>query len=315
MCDLYRILGVPLVRDLREVFLRCIDKRGRDVKDKFGRWNFEPVISPDGPPLRVGRGYKGDPVYLALGERGVEECRKYYEKGLRFLSGELSEPPSLACVVSAAIPHGSILKIAAPRDSAELDGFGPKALVSIKDEDRPAEKRRPRWFDPEFVPILILLISPGGSLRFNDSRPQKDKNGIPTPESKRRFFLSFGRAQEQNIRLLRVIADAPKGHQLRRRTTKSDREFHYDHRKNCLYLVRDDTAVKSGQPAGYSAKGREAAIDAAVEHFKAASKRRGEAALRHIADSPVTFERLLRHCFDVADRLHAEQTRRRELNG
>jgi hypothetical protein len=285
------------------------------VKDKFGRWNFQPVIVLNGPPTRVGRGFDGDPIHGVLGGDAVVECRNYYERGLLFLNGEVREPPCLEPVILSALPHGPIFDISAPEASEVLDEFGPKALVWIMDDDRPKEryKRNPRWFDPEYVPVLLLLVAPGGSLRFNDSTPQKDKNGVPTRPDKRRFFVSFGRAQEQNIRLLRVIADAPTGHQLRRHKIKSDRKYHYDHRKSRLYLVRDETSVKSGKPAGYSAKGREAAIYAAVEHFKTASKRRGEAALRHIADSPVSFEELLRHCFEVADRLHTEQTRRRSL--
>jgi len=165
------------------------------------------------------------------------------------------------------------------------------------------------------VPALLLLIAPGGSLRFNDSKSRKEKNGVQTPPDKRRFFVTFGRGQEQNIRLLRIITNAPKGRQVHRITVKFDPDYHYDYRKNCLDFVRDESVIKSGRPAGYSDKGREAAIESAGAHFERATERHGKAALRHLADSQTSFKKLLRHCFDAADRLHAEQTRRRKLAG
>lgn len=289
------------------------DKFGR-ARDAFGRWMFLPTIASR-PFRRVGRGIAGDPIYPVLGERGACACLKYYEDALRFLRGEADEPPSLEAVRSAAIPHGPIFELSLQDSEATPDVFGPKVYVWIEDADRMEElfDRSPRWLDPEYVPVLLLLVAAGGSLRFNDSTSRKDKNGVATPPEKRRFFLAFGRGAEQNIRLLRIIADAPEGSQVHRRTQKSDPNFHYDHRKNCLEFKSDDSVIQSGRPAGYSGKGREAAIEAAGEHFERAAERHGPPALRHIADSPASFRELLGRCFEIADRLHAEQTRRRKL--
>jgi hypothetical protein len=280
-----------------------------EMKNEFGKWHF-PITWVDQVPVIVGRGFGGDPAYPIMSEEGVQACIKFYEDAKLYLSGRTNAAPRLDAVIAAAVPHAAILAVSLANDT---DLFGPKALVSIEDADRPHErlKRKPRWFDPEFIPALLLLTAPGGSLRFNDSRGKTDSKGLPTKPEDRRLLISFGRRQNQNIRILRVIANASAGSQIHRLTVAVDRSYHYDYRKNSLSEKQDESVIKYGKPAGYSGKGRAAAIGAAGEHFDRAAKRQGKAALSHLAKSRAGFEKLLRSSFDIADRLHAEASRLR----
>lgn len=254
---------------------------------------------------RIGRGGDGDPIYSPLPEAGCRACRDYYDRAQRYLDRMLPELPALSDL-SAQLPHGAIQKI----EAGLGDLFGPKALVTISDADRPRETRSPRIFDPEYVPAIVMMTAPGGSIRFNDSKPRNDKNGKATPPDDRRFLLTFGRRAEQNVRIMRVIFDAPKGQQVHRIHRELAPDYHYDHRRSVLGLKSDNSIVRYGLPAGYSAKGRAAAIAAAGEHFERAAKKDSEAVL-HIARTRLDFERELRRMFRLADSLHKELVKRR----
>lgn len=268
-------------------------------------WVFEGGITTD-LPRRIGRGQDGDPIYAPISKRGWLACKKYYKEVERFLVGERKEPP---LELTEAIPHGSILEITV--ESSNHDVFGPKAFVTIKDDDRPSEKRSPRIFDLVYVPALLMLTAPGGSLRYNDSKSKIDSNGQPTPKNDRRLFLSFGRGAEQNIRVLRIIADALRGEQVHRKLTNLDSNFHYDHRKSALEAKLDDTTRRTRQSAGASRKGRAAAIRAAGAHFEKAKKLRGVEAVQHIAESRTGLEQELKRVFSLADACHKELVKKR----
>ncbi|MGY4366914.1 hypothetical protein ACVW1A_002979 [Bradyrhizobium sp. LB1.3] len=269
-------------------------------------WTFEVTMGRVQP--RIGRGQDGDPIYLPLSASACSACREYYDQVDRYLNRTSADLPPLDRL-SAELPHGAIQRIELA--SGQDDLFGPKALVTIVDEDRPRETRSPRIFDPEYVPAIVMMTAPGGSVRFNDSKSNKDKNGDVTRSNDRRFLLTFGRRAEQNIRLMRIIFDAPKGQQVHRIHRELDAGYHYDHRKSVLYLKSDDSVVQSGTPAGYSTKGRAAAIEAAGQHFDRALKNKGLGAVSHIATTRVAFERELRRMFRSADDLHRELVKRR----
>lgn len=278
------------------------------MHDKLKKpWKFEVRYTTDFP-RRVGRGQSGDPIYAPISEKGWAACMKYYEEVECFLAGKREDLPSLD-LVAEALPHSSIVTFTV--EDSNYDVFGPKVLVTIKDEDRRPEKRRPRLFDPVYFPPLLMLTAPGGSLRFNDSKATKDSNGQPIPRDDRRLFLSFGRGADQNIRVLRIIADAAPGEQVHRRLSKLDRNFHYDHRKSALEAKRDDTVRKGRQSAGASRKGRQAAIRVAGQHYEKARKQRGPEAVQHIAKSRAEFEQTLKRVLSLADACHKELVKKR----
>jgi hypothetical protein len=280
---------------------------------KNGRWHFS-VSLVDRVPPRIGRGQDGDPIYPIISEEIVAACRSFYTEVKAFLAGQRDEPPSISCL-SGTGPHGSIRKIEGP--VAADDVYGPKALVSVYDEDRPSEReeRRPRWIDPEYVPAILMLTAPGGSLRFNDSTSRKTKDGVQTPAEARRFFLSFGRGQDQNIRVTRIISNPRTGLQVHRRDSRLNRLFHYDLRRNSLEFKSDESMPLNRYSAGFSVKGRSEAIKTAGAHYSLAQKREGKEKIHHLGATRAAFERELKEVFELADQLHTELTRRRRETG
>lgn len=280
---------------------------------KDGKWHF-PCTTVDSVPPRIGRGQDGDPIYPILSAEVVAACRAFYAAAVAFLDGQRDEPPSFPSLLTSG-PLGSIRKIEGPIAADDL--YGPKALVFVLDEDRPSEreKRRARWIDPEYVPAIIMLTAAGSSLRFNDSTPKKTKDGIQTPADARRFFLSFGRGQDQNIRLARIISNPGIGLQVHRRDSRLNRDFHYDLRRNSLEFKSDHSVPANRASAGFSAKGRSEAIKAAGKHYSLAQKADGKAEVLHLGASRAAYERELKEVFELADQLHKELTRRRREIG
>lgn len=276
------------------------------MKSPKKKYDFKVSYTTD-IPRRIGRGQDGDPIHSPISEKSWSACLKYFEEVERFLAQEKNEPPSLKQVV-ATLPQGSIVRVEVGKSK---DVFGPKALVSIKDGDRPTEQRSPRIFDPVFVPLLLMMTAPGGSLRFNDTKGKNGADGNPIAPDDRRLFVSFGRGAEQNIRVLRIIYDPKAGEQVHRVHRKLDPLFHYDHRKSALVAKSDDSVRGSGQSAGFSRKGRSAAINVAGEHYDKAVALRGANSVDHIAKTRGEFKRILKWALRLADDLHKALVDRR----
>ncbi|MCK1717791.1 hypothetical protein [Bradyrhizobium sp. 141] len=251
-------------------------------------------------PRRIGRGQDGDPIYAPLSAADWKACLRYFEAVESFLAGRTTRMPALGAV--AKIAHGTILSIKI--DRAKEDLFGPKAFVVIKDDDRPRERRRPRIFDPIYVPALLMLAAAGGSFRFNDSKSKRDARGQLLREDDRRFYVSFGRRAGQNVRVLRIISDPRPGQQVHRSIRQFDANYHYDHRKSTMALRLDDSARSTQHSAGFSRKGRAAAIKAAGEHYERAIKLRGRDCVQHLGKSRGEYERQLTRMFALADECH-----------
>ncbi|WP_156489883.1 hypothetical protein [Bradyrhizobium sp. DOA1] len=258
-------------------------------------------------PRRIGRGQDGDPIYAPLPATSWRVCLRYFEAVASFLAGRTDRMPRLGAI--AKIAHGTILSIKSDRTKEDL--FGPKALVVIKDDDRPTEKRRPRIFDPVYVPALLMLAAAGGSFRFNDSKPKRDAQGQLLKADDRRFYVSFGRRAGQNVRVLRIISDPARGQQVHRSIRQFDANYHYDHRKSTMALRLDDSARSTGHSAGLSRKGRAAAIKAAGEHYERAIKLRGRDCVQHLGKSRGEYERQLTRVFALADEFHMALVKRR----
>jgi len=258
-------------------------------------------------PRRIGRGKDGDPIYAPLSATDWRTCLRYFEAVECFLAGKIVRMPALGAI--AKIAHGTILSIRIDRTKEDL--FGPKALVVIKDDDRPTEKRRPRIFDPIYVPALLMLAAAGGSFRFNDSKPKRDAQGQLLREDDRRFYISFGRRAGQNVRVLRIISDPRAGHQVHRSIRQFDANYHYDYRKSTMSLRLDDSARSSQHSAGFSRKGRAAAIKAAGDHYERAIKLRGRDCVQHLGKSRGEYEKLLTRMFTLADECHMALVRLR----
>ncbi|MCP2214413.1 hypothetical protein [Bradyrhizobium diazoefficiens] len=267
---------------------------------------FEVAYTTD-IPRRIGRGQDGDPIYAPLPEKSWMACLRYFEAVESFLSGTATRVPSLGAI--AKIVHGTILSISS--DRAKVDLFGPKAFVVIKDDDRPTEKRRPRIFDPVYVPALLMLAAAGGSFRFNDSKSKRDAQGELLKDDDRRFYVSFGRRAGQNVRALRIISDPRRGEQVHRINRQLDSNYHYDHRKSTMALRHDDSARSNRHFAGFSRKGRAAAIKAAGEHYERAIKLRQRDSVQHLGKSRGDYERQLARVFALADELHMALVKRR----
>ena len=145
-------------------------------------------ITRKGPLLpAVGPGRAHDPVYDPMTEKAYRACLDFYRKAESFLAGT-SEKPNVQNLIDVAVPHASFFK--AKLDLRKADQFGPKVLIKFEDADRLSEryKRKSRWFDPAYVPALLMLTYAGGSIRFNDKKPMKDKLGNRTADQDRRFF-------------------------------------------------------------------------------------------------------------------------------
>ncbi|MET4239257.1 hypothetical protein [Bradyrhizobium sp. RT10b] len=262
-------------------------------------------------PRRIGRGQDGDPIYAPLPATSWMACLRYFEAVEGFLSGRTARMPALGAV--AKIAHGTILRVRS--DRAKEDLFGPKTLVVIKDDDRPTEKRSPRIFDPVYVPALIMLSAAGGSFRFNDSTSKRDARGQPLKNDDRRFYVSFGRRAGQNVRALRIISDPGPGQQVHRSIRELDANYHYDHRKSTMMLRRDDSARLARHSAGFSRKGRAAAIKAAGTHYERAIELRGRDCVQHLGKNRVEYERQLARAFALADEYHMALIKRRRSKG
>ncbi|WP_404559452.1 hypothetical protein [Bradyrhizobium ottawaense] len=267
---------------------------------------FEVTYTTD-IPRRIGRGQDGDPIYAPLPRASWRACLRYFGAVESFLAGRTDRMPRLGAI--AKITHGTILSIRS--DRAKEDIFGPKALIVIKDDDRPTERRRPRIFDPVYVPALLMLAAAGGSFRFNDSKSKQDAQGELLKADDRRFYVSFGRRAGQNVRVLRIISDPGRGQQVHRSNRQLDSNYHYDHRKSTMTLRLDDSARSTGHSAGLSRKGRAAAIKAAGEHYERAIKLRGRECVQHLGKSRGEFERQLIRVFALADEFHMALVKRR----
>lgn len=274
-------------------------------------WVFEVKLTRD-IPRRIGRGQDGDPIYAPLSKEGWTTCLRYFESVQNFLSGTTSKLPSLGSIAKL-LPHGTLISIDEERSKEDL--FGPKALIVIKDDDRPREKRRPRIFDPVYVTALVMLAAAGGSYRFNDSKSKRDAYGQPTRTGDRRLFVSFGRRAKQNIRVLRIIADPRPGQQIHRIIRQLDSQFHYDHRQSTLVVRLDDSVGGGRHSAGFSRKGRAAAIKAAGEHYERAIQLRGRECVQHLGKSRAEYEKQLTRVFNLADDLHTKLVKRRRSSG
>lgn len=150
------------------------------------------------------------------------------------------------------------------------DKYGDKLLVWVEDLDFPGEERQcgPRWFPPELYAAVLLTTAPGGSIRHNYKTKKKSADGDFFERDERRSHLSFGRGADGNIRMLRVLTDAPRGMQVHRLEARRDSESHREYRPRALELrLDDDQHVKFGR-AGYSIKGRKDAIELAAHHWQ-----------------------------------------------
>lgn len=271
------------------------------------RWVFRITRSKGPPPVCVGPGRAHDPIYDPMTEEAYRACLAFCGKAKSFLGGN-SEMPNVQDLIDVALPHGSFVK--AKLDLRKEDQFGPKVLIKFEDADRLNEryKRKSRWFDPAYVPALLMLTYAGGSIRFNDKKPKKDKLGNLTADQDRRFFLTFGRGAGGNVAVLRIIKDALPGLQVHRKmAAKGNRTFHYDYRLDALECKSDDEQRENDHPSGFSRKGRRVAIQIAGDHFERAISRR-----EALADPLLTcalYEELMQKLFSLADELHSAMRR------
>jgi len=240
----------------------------------------------------VGQGKASDPIYPALKKIAFDACLRYLEEGERFLLGDRKTPPDISSVIAKAIPHGAMLKAKHQKVGRDR-GY---IKLTFQDADR-NEKRSPRLFDPPFLVALILLSLPGGSYRFNDSESKDVTEDAP---ELRRFFLSFGRGEDQNLALLRIIFDATPYRQVHRH--RSSRHGHYDYRRAWLQELGDVDVLKAKLKARPSERGREHAISIACKHLEKVQRNNLDT-LPDNSLTPDSFRRLLHRAFNLADRM------------
>lgn len=234
-----------------------------------------------------------DPIYPPAPSKLFEACVEFYRKADLFLSGISPFPPEIVEIISAFSPFGCFLDL----EIGITDQYGPSILVRFEDLDRLEERfaRSFRVFDPEYIPVLILLTAAGGSYRFNDSEKQTDDAGNKIPRDSRRLYLAFGRGTDANFSLLSVIADTEIGKIVKREENSSNILSHYDHRKSRFRI--------EGEGKGKSQERRRAgACKHAVLHWKRSQSSGKEMPASISANG---FGELLQWAFDVADRLYS----------
>lgn len=241
-------------------------------------------------------GTKPDPIYDPISESGWVACMDFYRRAEVFLRNECTTPPDLEDVLKVGIPHGPILRIELGQDQK----FGVKAGIQFSDLDRLEERdqRSLRNFDPEYVPVMLMLIAAGSSIRINDTKRKQDKLGNALPKTQRKLFATFGRGASANISLLAIIRDAKTGEQVQRIHRKSDPNFFYEHRRAALE-VKIRSSGRGNRKA--NVRGREGAIRLAAKHWERAMHS------QKCMPTPIDaseYAELLRWAFDVADELY-----------
>jgi hypothetical protein len=229
-----------------------------------------------------------------LAAKVFEAAINYYKAARIYLDEAAKKPPSIRPFLK--VRHGSLfdIRVGAP------DEFGPKLHLYFEDQDIRAEcrKRGPRWFPEEYLPALLLLTSPGGSIRHN-YRGKKDRDGKQLAPDKRKSHLTFGRGAGQNVRLLRIMFDA-RGHvQIQRRKRTGD-DWHREYRPAALETA---SVNHQGRPV-IAEKGRKDAFRFAGQHWEIVRKRGRALPSGMTADE---FAATLLWAFDIADELYRKR--------
>jgi hypothetical protein len=167
-------------------------------------------------------------------------------------------------LLTRGLPQGGLLS-AVLRDDGAFD-------ISIRDQQQPTQTRNPRTVDGEELLVirLLLLAYPHIALSRTDKEPRPAKH-----------YVTLFRNQ---IKLLRVLADAQSGEAVRQR------DDHHNLRRGSLFKV---TAPPS-ETTGRTWKGRVLVIATALDN-------RDKAEADHLPLSRAGYEWLLRQAFSLLD--------------
>jgi hypothetical protein len=189
-------------------------------------------------------------------------CREYLEEAKEFLESRREELPDPSDIAEARFPGSAIVKARHQGDD-KFNRERPFIAAVIKDRDAQAEQRSERYFDPWYFVTMVLMELPGGRFHFDRS-----KHG-------RYFYLAYvgPEAKEGRYSLLRIIANASSSADTRQGRRK---DAHYDYRRATLKQTAKKSIRQSGQKTRSSSRGREEAIQFAIELFKRQLKGRGK---------------------------------------
>lgn len=152
---------------------------------------------------------------------------------------------------------------------------GRATAVAVTFQD--AKQRTARLFDLEAFCLMRLLTAFGGSYRFN-----KDYRKKPYTDERGLHYLTItipGPPPADNLSLLRIIANAPDGTQVKqlgKRQAGADlEETHYDLRRRNLRLALATPTNDEPYPTKSTKRGRGRAISGAVGTLKSFQRRHG----------------------------------------
>ncbi len=170
-----------------------------------------------------------------------EAVREWLRASIEHTEGKKSAPPP-STLLFTDMPQGSLAGL--------TNDFGVQVRARPS-EGYPDNLRSPRYFDPEGIAVIRLLLAGGGSIKLNkrDTGTTKRLDYLvfkASPSVTDSEWIASYEVPKSQIPLLRIIADTPPGYQT---VAAAD---HYSYRRSDIPFFSLD--VEDVRLAGYSAR-------------------------------------------------------------
>ncbi|WP_157644530.1 hypothetical protein [Bradyrhizobium sp. WSM2793] len=241
-------------------------------------------------------------VYDQSAIDALAACKTYLEQAEDYIHDKRNLLPDPTPLLEARFPTSSIL----PGHAIERTKGLSWPTISAKIVDAVAKK--PRFFDPWYFVVMLLLELPGGRVILAKSKNQEYA-----------YAAYAGRTVVPNFYLRRIVVNTPIW-----ADTKEGKHVdgaHYDYRRVTLHWISKDAVRKLGRLTRRKSSNREAAVKFAVELFKEQlAAHHGGPGLGHPDKLPgldltaLDYEELLWVALFIADAMHEKYLRLRARN-
>lgn len=229
-------------------------------------------------------------------------CVTYLQQAEDYLHDERDLLPDLTPLLEARFPTTGILAAHA------VDKTKGIAWPTVSAKIRDAVATRPRFFDPWYFVVMLLLELPGG--RFILAKVKYQQYA---------YAALAGRAISPSFFLRRIVVNTPIWADTKE---GQHREAHYDYRRVTLHWTSKNAVRTLGKPTRGKSRNRESAVKFAIDLFEEqltahhGPPRAGRPdKLPGLDLSVLDYEKLLWVALYIADAMHEKYLRQRAGNG